>query len=115
MQMVKEDIKKVEQDTAQSMQMLLELDVIKSRMQSASSALKEADNWTTLMADIDDLFQSQDVHAIAKKLLAMQHSLSLLAHCGDYEERAQYLETLKNRLETLVSPQLITAFNKHSL
>ncbi|XP_070574008.1 conserved oligomeric Golgi complex subunit 7-like isoform X2 [Ptychodera flava] len=115
MQMVKEDIKKVEQDTAQSMQMLLELDAIKSRMQAASTALKEADNWTTLMADIDDLFQCQDVHAIAKKLLAMQNSLSLLAHCGDYEERLQYLETLKNRLETLISPQLIRAFNNHSL
>ncbi|XP_077983120.1 conserved oligomeric Golgi complex subunit 7-like [Glandiceps talaboti] len=115
MQMVKEDIKKVEQDTAQSMQMLLELDAIKSKMQAASTALKEADNWTTLMSDIDDLFLSQDVQAISKKLLAMQHSLSLLAHCGDYEERSQYLETLKNRLETLISPQLIKAFNDHSL
>ena len=40
---------------------------------------------------------------------------SMLAHCGDYEERCQHLETLKNRLEAILSPQLVSAFNTHSL
>ncbi|XP_071798393.1 conserved oligomeric Golgi complex subunit 7-like [Asterias amurensis] len=115
MQLVKEDIKKVEEDTSQSMKMLLDLDAIKSRMKAASDALQEADNWTTLMADVDEVFQSKNTQAIADKLMAMQHSLSMLAHCGDYEERCQHLETLKNRLEAMLSPQLVSAFNTHSL
>ncbi|XP_072180039.1 conserved oligomeric Golgi complex subunit 7-like [Diadema setosum] len=115
MQLVKEDIKKVEEDTSQSMKMLLEIDTIKSRMKAASDALQEADNWTTLMADVDEVFASQDVQLIANKLLAMQRSLSMLAHCGDYDERCQSLEVLKNRLEALLSPQLVSAFNSHSL
>ncbi|XP_030837480.1 conserved oligomeric Golgi complex subunit 7 [Strongylocentrotus purpuratus] len=115
MQLVKEDIKKVEEDTSESMKMLLEIDTIKSRMKAASDALQEADNWTTLMADVDEVFASKDVQLIADKLLAMQHSLSMLAHCGDYDERCQSLEVLKNRLEALLSPQLVSAFNSHSL
>ncbi len=39
----------------------------------------------------------------------------MLAHCGDYEERCQHLETLKNRLEAMLSTQLVSAFNTHSL
>ncbi|XP_038050090.1 conserved oligomeric Golgi complex subunit 7-like isoform X2 [Patiria miniata] len=115
MQLVKDDIKKVEEDTSQSMKMLLDIDAIKSRMKAASDALQEADNWTTLMADVDEVFQSKNTQAIADKLMAMQHSLNMLAHCGDYEERCQHLETLKNRLEAMLSPQLVSAFNTHSL
>ncbi|PIK54807.1 putative conserved oligomeric Golgi complex subunit 7 [Apostichopus japonicus] len=115
MQLVKADIKKVEEDTSHSMKMLLEVDVVKSKMKAASDALQEADNWTTLMADVEEVFQSQDPTAIANKLIAMQHSLSILSHCGDYDERCQHLETLKNRLEAMVSPQIVAAFTTHSL
>ncbi|XP_071949491.1 conserved oligomeric Golgi complex subunit 7-like [Antedon mediterranea] len=114
MKLVKSDIQKVEEDTSQSMKMLLEIDSVKSRMQAASEALQQADNWTTLMVDVDEVFLSKDVNAIAGKLGAMQQSLSMLAHCGDYEERCQHLETLKNRLEAMLSPQLVGAFNTHS-
>lgn len=78
MQIVKEDIKKVcrtrmvcsiwcwlvmqvERETGQSMQTLVELDAIKGRMQSSLEALQEADNWTTLSADVEQVFASQDV------------------------------------------------------
>lgn len=115
MQLVKADIKKVEEDTSHSMKMLLEVDAVKSKMKAASNALQEADNWTTLMADVEEVFQSQDPDLIANKLIAMQHSLSMLAHCGDYNERCQHLETLKNRLEAMVSPQIVAAFTTHSL
>ena len=50
----------VERETAQSMQTLVELDSIKGRMQSSLEALREADNWTTLSADVEDVFSSQD-------------------------------------------------------
>ena len=40
MKMVKYDIEKVEHDTAQSMQTLLRLDSVKTRMKAASEALQ---------------------------------------------------------------------------
>jgi len=43
----------VEQDTAQSMATLVELDRVKVRMEATSSALQEADNWTTLSQNVD--------------------------------------------------------------
>lgn len=115
MTMVKTDIEKVEQDTAQSMQMLLQVDTIKGRMKAASDALQEADNWTTLSADVDEVFDSGDINAISEKLVGMQQSLQVLVDVPDYAERCQYLETLKNRLEATLSPQLVSAFNSLSL
>ncbi|KAI0226392.1 Conserved oligomeric Golgi complex subunit 7 [Lamellibrachia satsuma] len=115
MQIVKNDIEKVEQDTSQSMQTLLKLDLIKSRMNDASAALQEADNWTTLSADVDVVFESQDVHAIAEKLVGLQHSLEMLTDVPDYADRCQFLETLKNRLEAVLSPQVVAAFSAQSV
>ncbi|KAH3692541.1 conserved oligomeric Golgi complex subunit 7-like [Dreissena polymorpha] len=112
---VKHDIQKVEQDTSQSMQTLLKLDAIKSRMTLAADALKEADNWTTLSADLEDVFQSQDIQAITAKLSGMQQSLQMLVDTPDYKERCDHLEKLKNRLEAILSPQLMAAFNSQSV
>ena len=58
---------KVEQDTSQSMQTLLRLDEVKGRMMDASAALQEADNWTTLSADVDDVFDSGDVAKVRRR------------------------------------------------
>ena len=32
----------------------------------------------------------------------------------DYDDRKKLLESLKNRLEALLSPKLITSFNEHN-
>ncbi len=60
MRIVRGDIQKVNQDTADGMRNLIELDLVKNRIQSASKALQEADNWVTLSAQIDDVFESKD-------------------------------------------------------
>ncbi|XP_074645034.1 conserved oligomeric Golgi complex subunit 7-like [Tubulanus polymorphus] len=115
MRMVKEDIEKVEIDTAYSMQTLLRLDNIKTKMKAASDALQEADNWTTLSADVEEVFESQDIKSISAKLVGMQQSLQMLVDVPDYTERVQHLEDLKNRLEAMLSTQIVAAFNAHSL
>ncbi|XP_031568834.1 conserved oligomeric Golgi complex subunit 7-like [Actinia tenebrosa] len=115
MNMVKEDIKKVEENTAQSMKMLMELDAVKSRMQAASQGLQEADNWTTLSADVEKVFDSGDIKAISEKLVGMHKSLTVLQDVPDYAERRRRLEGLKNKLEALLSPKIVAAFNNHSL
>lgn len=60
MRTVRGDIQKVNQDTADGMRNLIELDLVKNRIQSASKALQEADNWVTLSAQIEDTFNSKD-------------------------------------------------------
>lgn len=115
MTLVKEDIRAVEETTAQSMKMLMELDTVKSRMQDASRALQEADNWTMLSSDVDKVFESGDVKAIAAKLEGMHRSLTVLQDVPDYAQRRRLLEGLKNRLEALLSPKIVAAFNNHSL
>jgi len=115
MNLVKEDIRVVEENTAQSMKMLMEIDTVKTRMQDASRALKEADNWTVLSSDVDKVFESGDVKAIAAKLEGMHKSLTVLQDVPDYAQRRRLLEGLKNRLEALLSPKIVSAFNNHSL
>ncbi|XP_035262836.1 conserved oligomeric Golgi complex subunit 7 [Anguilla anguilla] len=113
--LVKEDIKKFEQDTVQSMQVLVEIDQVKSRMQLAAEALQEADKWSTLSADIEETFKTQDLALISSKLTSMQSSLAMLVDTPDYSEKCVHLEALKNRLEALASPQIVATFNSQSL
>ncbi|KAG8557810.1 hypothetical protein GDO81_016734 [Engystomops pustulosus] len=112
--LVKEDIKKFEQDTAQSMQVLVEMDKVKSRMQLAADSLQEADKWSTLSADIEETFKTQNITVISEKLTSMQVSLAMLVDTPDYSEKCVYLEALKNRLEAMCSPQIVAAFNSQS-
>ncbi|KAM9424030.1 conserved oligomeric Golgi complex subunit 7 [Pholidichthys leucotaenia] len=115
MVLVKEDIKKFEQDTAQSMQVLVEIDQVKSRMQLAAEALQEADKWSTLSADIEETFKTQDLALISSKLTSMQNSLAMLVDTPDYSEKCVHLEALKNRLEAMASPQIVATFNSMSI
>ena len=46
------------------MQTLFELDTVKHRMMASQRALKEADNWTTLLADVEDVFATHDVDKV---------------------------------------------------
>lgn len=115
MVLVREDIKKLEEDTAQSMQVLVQLDGVKSRMQLAADSLQEADKWSTLSADIEETFKTQDILLISGKLTSMQSSLAVLVDTPDYAEKCVHLEALKNRLEALASPQIVAAFNSQSV
>ncbi|XP_043223970.1 conserved oligomeric Golgi complex subunit 7-like [Amphibalanus amphitrite] len=109
MSVAKADIVKVEQETAQSMRTLTRLDTVKSRMERTCQALKEADNWTTLSADVEEVLESGSLQQMADKVAALQQSLDVLGHVSDYEERRQTLEEHRNRLEATASPHLVAA------
>jgi len=115
MGLVKRDIEKVERDTAQSMSLLVELDEVKSRMVATTSALQEADNWTTLSEDIDAAFESGDLKTISSTLLGMQRSLMVLSDCADFDQRKSRLAMLQDKFEALVKPRLEDAYTGHSL
>lgn len=115
MSMVKDDIKKVEENTAISMKKLIEIDNVKSRMEGACNALQEADNWSILSSEVEEYFEADDLNQVAMKLIGMQKSLEVLKEVPDYNERLKKLQNLKNRLEALLSPTLVQIFNKHDL
>jgi len=115
MSMVKDDIRKVEENTASSMKKLVEIDGVKCRMQDACNALQEADKWTILSSEADESFERGDLNQVAEKLIGMQKSLEVLKDVPDYNERSKVLQNHKNKLEALLSPTLVQIFNKHDL
>jgi hypothetical protein len=115
MGVVKRDIEKVEQDTAQSMSLLVQLDELKTRLVDTTGALQEADNWTTLSDDTDAAFEAEDLKTVASKLLGMQRSLLVLSDSADFEERNARLSLLQAKFERLVVPRLEQAFSSHNL
>ena len=63
----------MERDTAVSMQTLVELDAIKGRMEGSLLALQEADNWTTLAADVQHVFATQDTYKVRAQVDVRVH------------------------------------------
>ena len=123
---VRNEMEKTNSENAQaSMHTLIEMDRLKQRMQATSKALKEADNWTTLTTEIEDVFDGSSISSegnhsrtgdidlvlATTKLSGIQASLKILTHVPDYEDRVIHVEGLKNRLEALASPKLVAAFN----
>ncbi|XP_034934892.1 conserved oligomeric Golgi complex subunit 7 [Chelonus insularis] len=115
MKIVKEEIAKVEKDTVLSINALEKIDKIKTDLEHAKQSLHEADNWTVLANDVEEVFESGDIESIAQKLLSMQKSLSMLVTASDYEDKKLQLEGLKNRLEAITSPKLVQAFTSRNL
>ncbi|XP_066586605.1 conserved oligomeric Golgi complex subunit 7 [Prorops nasuta] len=112
---VKQEIAKVEKDTASSIESLERIDRIKTSLERAKQGLHEADNWTLLANDVEEVFESGDTQAIANKLFGMQKSLAMLVNVVDYEDKKMQLEGLKNRLEAITSPKLVQAFTAANL
>uniref|UniRef100_A0A023EY93 Conserved oligomeric Golgi complex subunit 7 n=2 Tax=Triatoma infestans TaxID=30076 RepID=A0A023EY93_TRIIF len=115
MQLVKEEIIHIQKGTADSMAILEKLDKMKMELQTAKQALHEADNWTVLANDIEDVFETHNADAIASKVMSMQQSLVVLANSVDFEDRKLQLESFKNRLEAITSPALVTAFTNKNI
>jgi len=113
MNAVKSDITKVEQETASSMSTVVRLDDIKEKILEAQEKLKQADNWSLLNEDIDQLFAEQDIGAVSEKIQEMSCALRVLSGVPDHEIRAERLNNLCNKLEAILSPKLIAAFNSH--
>ncbi|XP_026292133.1 conserved oligomeric Golgi complex subunit 7 isoform X1 [Frankliniella occidentalis] len=115
MKTVREEMSKVQSDTGESLATLEHIDQLKMRLQKAKQALHEADNWSLLAADLEEVFESGDIENMSSRLTKMQQSLGALTSVPDYEERRLQLEGLKNRLEAIASPRLVQAFTSGSI
>ncbi|XP_037299117.1 conserved oligomeric Golgi complex subunit 7 [Manduca sexta] len=108
----------VEEQTGHSIESLQKIDQLKSRLENAASALREADKWAALATSLEDILEtgvpteSDKLSELAKQVTAMTASLEVLSDAPDYESKRLQLETLYNRLEALISPPLIDALTQ---
>ncbi|RZC34964.1 conserved oligomeric Golgi complex subunit 7 [Asbolus verrucosus] len=107
---VRDEIVKIERDTGKSINTIEKLDTIKNELHLAKQGLHESDNWSVLVNDLEEVFDSKNIENISTKIIGMQRSLQLLVNVGDYEDRRLQLEGLKNRLEAIASPAIVQAF-----
>nr|CAI5835944.1 unnamed protein product [Callosobruchus analis] len=112
---VKSEIERIEYDTGKSIDTIEKLDSLMNRLNMAKQGLHESDNWTVLVNDLEEVFDTKNIEAISSKIMSMQNSLKLLMNISDYEDRKLQLEGLKNRLEAIASPSVVQAFNTSNL
>lgn len=56
-----------------------------------------------------------EIDKVHNRLVRMQHSLAVLVNDSEYEERKKQLEELKSKLEVILTPMLIVAFENEKI
>lgn len=115
---LEQKVQSVEEQTGHSIESLQKIDQLKSRLENAASALREADKWAALATSLEDILESgvptqgDKLAELAEQVTAMTASLEVLSDAPDYENKRMQLETLYNRLEATISPPLIEALTQ---
>ncbi|ORY27717.1 hypothetical protein LY90DRAFT_513367 [Neocallimastix californiae] len=104
---VRMDYRKFNTDSSEVIQPMFLLDTIRLRMEETRKLLKEAENWSNLSSEMDDLFNNKEYERAAVTLEDAQNSLTLLKNSSDYEEKHELLRKYLNRLEAELSPLLL--------
>ncbi|XP_053622953.1 conserved oligomeric Golgi complex subunit 7 isoform X1 [Plodia interpunctella] len=111
----------VEQQTGNSIESLQRIDRLKSTLENAASALREADKWAMLAAALEHVLetgvptQKEQLAELTQQLHANTACLEVLSDAPDYESKRLQLETLYNRLEAAVTPPLIEALTDNDV
>jgi len=104
---VRMEYRKFNTDSSEVIQPMFLLDTIRLRMEETRKLLKEAENWTNLSSEMDDIFNNKEYERAAVTLEDAQNSLALLKNSSDYEEKRDLLRKYLNRLEAELSPLLL--------
>ncbi|KAM3955548.1 conserved oligomeric Golgi complex subunit 7 [Aphomia sociella] len=115
---LEQKVQDVEEQTGNSIESLQRIDHLKSRLENAASALREADKWAALASALEDVLEAgvptqiDKLTELAAQVGAMTASLEVLSEAPDYENKRLQLEALYNRLEAAASPPLIDALTQ---
>ncbi|ORX56683.1 hypothetical protein BCR36DRAFT_320308 [Piromyces finnis] len=104
---VRMEYRKFNTDSSEVIQPMFLLDTIRLRMEDTRKLLKEAENWSNLSLEMDDIFNNKEYERAAVTLEDAQKSLALLKNSSDYEEKRELLRKYLNRLEAELSPLLL--------
>ncbi|XP_073963919.1 conserved oligomeric Golgi complex subunit 7 [Choristoneura fumiferana] len=112
---LQDKVRGVEEQTGHSILSLQRIDQLKSRLENAASALREADKWAALATALEDVLEAgvpteaEGLAALAGQVAALTASLEVLAEAPDYESKRVQLEALYNRLEAALSRGFLAA------
>uniref|UniRef100_A0A2P2I5Q8 Conserved oligomeric Golgi complex subunit 7 n=2 Tax=Hirondellea gigas TaxID=1518452 RepID=A0A2P2I5Q8_9CRUS len=110
------DLKKVScSGNNSSLDKLVRLDCLKSRLTQSAQALRQADNWTTLATEVEEVLEAGELEVAANKVVQLHRCLSVLAQTPDSEDRAALLNSFQLRIEAMASPHVVEAFTHHNL
>lgn len=112
---VQSELSKIQiENNGPTLNKLLEINELKTRMQETSISLKEADNWSTLSKEMESIIQTNDLDLIATKLICMQKSLKILTNVPDYVDRVKKLDEFKFTFIQAINPKLSFLFSTSS-
>ena len=103
----------LEVETSASVRTLSELEVIKRRMDSCSSVLLQADRFKVLLQSMDEVYESGDVPRMSAALSSLVSSFSNLSNLAEFEGDKALIARYTERLESLVRPKMLKAFETH--
>ncbi|ORZ09690.1 Golgi complex component 7-domain-containing protein [Lobosporangium transversale] len=99
-QLVRSDINLVDSsETAQSLDRLKYLDLVKTRMEATHASLREAENWRNLEAEANEILTKGDFMRAAMRLSEAERSLVVYKNTIVEGDRMALLLALKDQLE----------------
>ncbi|KAL5701663.1 Golgi transport complex subunit 7 [Ranunculus cassubicifolius] len=108
-------LRKAEGSSAESIDALAKVDIVKQRMEAAYETLQDAAGLTQLSASVEDVFASGDLPQAAETLANMRHCLSAVGEVAEFANVRKQLEVLEDRLEEMVQPRLSEALTKRNV
>lgn len=91
------------------------LDLIKTRMESAREVLQEAESWSTLELEVTSLIVERNYAKAAERLSEASKSMVVFQNTPEYDLRRNLMVNLQNQLEASLSSALVSAINAQDI
>ncbi|CAK5281605.1 unnamed protein product [Mycena citricolor] len=105
----------IPQSTRAALDLLQQLDTIKTRMEAARDVLREAESWSTLEMEVISLLGEKSYAKAAERLSDASRSMAVFHNTPEYDPRKTLMVNLQNQLEAALSSALVAAINIHDL
>ncbi|KAF9584920.1 hypothetical protein BGW38_004671 [Lunasporangiospora selenospora] len=111
--LVRNDIHSIDSsDTAQALDRLKYLDLVKTRMEATHASLREAENWRNLEAEANEILARGDFIKAATRLSEAERSLVVYKNTNVEGDRMALLLVLKDQLEQQVKAKVKEALEQ---
>lgn len=107
---IQNNIAEVQKKTGACMGKIEQLDQLKTKLQQSKQGLQESDGWGHLTIELEDVLEHKNIEKACEKLQSLQKSLSAQIGLPGQSERQAQVEGFKNRIEALISPDVLESF-----
>jgi len=97
--------------TSAALDHLRQLAMIKTRMEAARQALREAESWGSLESEVTSLLAERSYAKAAERLSEASRNMVVFQNTPEYESRRALMVNLQNQLEAALSSALVAAIN----